>query len=64
MIAAFTNATNAMFEDTLQKKHTMIRTAEYVSTQWKNQCEDGQPEATGLSYIATSGKIEARVQCG
>ena len=63
MIAAFTNATNAMFEETLQKKHTMIRKAECVSTQWKNQCE-GQPEATGLSYIATSGKIEARVQCG
>ena len=64
MIAAFTNATNAMFEETLQKKHSMIRTAEYVSAQWKNQCEDGQPQATGLSYITTSGKIEARVQCG
>ena len=63
MIAAFTNATNAMFEDTLQKKHTIIRKANCVSTQWQCQC-DGPPEATGLSYIATSGKIEARVQCG
>ena len=57
MIAAFTNATNAMFEHTLQKKHTIIRKANCVSTQWQCQC-DGPPEATGLSYIATSGKIE------
>ena len=63
MIVAFTNATNEMFEDMLQKKETIIRKAHCVSTQWQNQC-DGPPEANGLSYIATSGKIEARVQCG
>ena len=63
MIAAFSNAMNTKFEDTLQKKHTIIRKANYVSTEWQSQC-DGPPEATGLSYIATSGKIEARVQCG
>ena len=63
MIAAFSNAMNTKFEDTLQKKHTIIRKANCVSTQWQCQC-DGPPEATGLSYIATSGKIEARVQCG
>ena len=60
---AFTNATNEMFEDMLQKKETIIRKAHRVSTQWQNQC-DGPPEANGLSYIASSGKVEARVHCG
>ena len=60
---AFTNATNEMFEDMLQKKETIIRKAHCVSTQWQNQC-DGPPEANGLSYIASSGKVEARVHCG
>ena len=63
MIDALTNATNEMFEDMLQKKETIIRKAHCVSTQWQNQC-DGPPEANGLSYIASSGKVEARVHCG
>ena len=63
MIAAFSNSMNTKFEDTLQKKYAIIRKANYVSAEWQSQC-DGPPEATGLSYIATSGKIEARVQCG